>query len=173
MSYGCRCCGRRAARCLVSIVPLSCLYRHMCLSLPLTAALPGIWLQVLRLARCELHAAVVLSVQTHVLAAATNGCPSWHTAAVFAACALRAARCRGCCCAVCAVYNTPPCFVPQVLRLARCELHDAGGAVVLSALRSHPCLRELDLSWNALSHGTAKAVEAAFRYGQHVVPHAV
>jgi hypothetical protein len=58
------------------------------------------------------------------------------------------------------------CVLPQmqVLRLARCELHDAGGAVVLSALRSHPCLRELDLSWNALSHGTAKAVEAAFRY---------
>jgi hypothetical protein len=54
----------------------------------------------------------------------------------------------------------------QVLRLARCELHDAGGAVVLSALRSHPCLRELDLSWNALSHGTAKAVEAAFRCGR-------
>jgi hypothetical protein len=51
----------------------------------------------------------------------------------------------------------------QVLKLARCELHDAGGAVILTALRSHPCLRELDLSWNALSHGTAKAVEAAFR----------
>lgn len=51
----------------------------------------------------------------------------------------------------------------QVLRLARCELHDAGAAVILSALRSHPCLQELDLSWNALSHGTAKAAEAAFR----------
>jgi hypothetical protein len=55
------------------------------------------------------------------------------------------------------------CVWPQVLRLARCELHDAGGAVILFALCNHPCLRELDLSWNALSHGTAKAVEAAFR----------
>jgi hypothetical protein len=82
--------------------------------------------------------------------------------------ALRHARCKLHLHSLLPLTATTSASRMQVLRLARCELHDAGGAVVLSALRSHPCVRELDLSWNALSHGTAKAVEAAFRWGATV-----
>lgn len=52
----------------------------------------------------------------------------------------------------------------QVLHLARCGLHDPGGAAICMAVRQHPALSEVDLSWNALGHNTARAVEAAFRY---------
>jgi hypothetical protein len=51
----------------------------------------------------------------------------------------------------------------QVLDLSRCGLQDAGGAAICSALLQQSSVRELCLGWNALSSGTAQAVEAVLR----------
>eukprot|EP00879_Flechtneria_rotunda_P005641 GHRR01005940.1.p1 GENE.GHRR01005940.1~~GHRR01005940.1.p1 ORF type:complete len:880 (+),score=289.87 GHRR01005940.1:295-2934(+) len=51
----------------------------------------------------------------------------------------------------------------QVLHLAQCGLHDAGGAAICSAIQHHPAMYDLDLSWNALAHATAIAVEMTLR----------
>jgi hypothetical protein len=51
----------------------------------------------------------------------------------------------------------------QVLELSRCGLQDVGGAVLCSALLHQHSLRQLSLSWNALSTDTAQALEAVLR----------
>lgn len=51
----------------------------------------------------------------------------------------------------------------QVLDISRCGIQDAGGAAVCGALLQQDTLRELHLSWNALSHATAQALEAVLR----------
>jgi hypothetical protein len=51
----------------------------------------------------------------------------------------------------------------QVLDVSRCGILDAGGAAICSALLQQDALRELHLSWNALSHGTAQALETVLR----------
>jgi hypothetical protein len=51
----------------------------------------------------------------------------------------------------------------QVLDVSRCGILDAGGAAICSALLQQDTLRELHLSWNALSHGTAQALETVLR----------
>eukprot|EP00775_Hariotina_reticulata_P013113 gene13113-13241_t len=55
----------------------------------------------------------------------------------------------------------------QVLNVARCGLHDSGGAAILSALTNHPSIAEVHVGWNALGHGSAKAVEQMFRLVTH------
>lgn len=57
---------------------------------------------------------------------------------------------------------SPLCCL-QVLCLAQCGLHDAGGAAVCVALQQHPQLTEFNLGWNALGHQTARAVAAMLR----------
>lgn len=57
------------------------------------------------------------------------------------------------------------CTALQELDLSRCQLNDAGGAAVCLALQQQDTLQELSLSWNALSHATACALEGLFRYG--------
>lgn len=52
---------------------------------------------------------------------------------------------------------------PQVLDVSRCGILDAGGAAICSALQQQDTLWELHLSWNALSHGTAQALETVLR----------
>lgn len=54
-------------------------------------------------------------------------------------------------------------LLSQVLDLSRCGLQDAGAAAVCTALNQQDTLRELHLSWNALSHATAQALEAVLR----------
>lgn len=51
----------------------------------------------------------------------------------------------------------------QVLDISRCGIQDAGGAAVCLALMQQDSVRELHLSWNALSHATAQALEAVLR----------